>query len=149
MIDLKDETGFVIKFNCVMFLAFFFFLSLSVIIWETNRSIRQGITRVQGLGETQVSSMNREKRRWIRNVRHSSPRWLFIPCSYLSAMNDRRHAWLKTFPLDRPGCSRRKYRAWILLSLVKSQKVTPRIFRTSWTSFSLSLSRIDCKEISR
>lgn len=115
-----------------------------------NESIEQGITRVSG-SRWNASIINepREKRRWIRNVRHSSPRSLFIRCSYLSAMNDRRHAWLKTFPLDRPACSRRKYRAWILLSLVKkSQKVTPRIFRSSWISLSLSLSRIDCKEIS-
>lgn len=138
MIDLKN-----IKSDCRLLLDLIvrlcvFFLGDNL----GNESIEQRITRVSG-SRWNASIINeprtREKRRWIRNVRHSSPsRSLFIRCSYLSAMNDRRHAWLKTFPLDRPACSRRKYRAWILLSLVKkSQKVTPRIFRSSWISLSL------------
>lgn len=146
MIDLKNKRGSVIKFNCTPLRSFF----LSVIIWETNRS-NKGLQGYRVSVKRKVSSMNREKRRWIRNVRHSSPRWLFIRCSYLSAMNDRRHAWLKTFPLDRPrdvNTGHRFYYPSLKAKRLPLVYLEPREPLSFSLSLSLSLPRIDRKKIS-
>ena len=88
----------------------------------------------------------KKRRLGHRCVRHSSFRSLFIPpLLFISNEWQKTQARLKTFPLDRPGCrsSRRKYRAWILLPLVKSWKVSLVYLEAREPV----LPTIDCKEI--
>lgn len=61
MIDLKNKRGSVIKFNCTPLRSFFLSDNLG------NESIEQGITRVQGLGETQ-SIINEPRKTSMDNV---------------------------------------------------------------------------------